>query len=204
MTKPEVHTHVRDVTDLFIKHLGGQPETRNIGAHQPTRGVQRLEDSDIVPKWTEIVGNAQRRAASADQGNFLAVLRLGRLRQTRRDVFPVISSNPFQAANSDRLVFDAPAPASWLAWAVTHATQDARKNIGFAVFDIRITETALRDESNVFGYIGVGRTGPLAIDYFVKVIGIRSISRLHLFTAAGSADAVHPLLGASITGSAGK
>ena len=38
---------------------------------------------------------------------------------------------------------------------------------------------ALRDQPDVFGNVGVGRTGPLAIDYFVKVVRIAGISWMH-------------------------
>jgi hypothetical protein len=36
----------------------------------------------------------------------------------------------------------------------------------------------------------VGRTGPLAIDYLVKVIGLGNISRFHLLAATDSAVAI--------------
>jgi hypothetical protein len=37
----------------------------------------------------------------------------------------------------------------------------------------------LRDQSNIFGNVSVGRTGPLAIDNFVVIIRIVNVRGLH-------------------------
>ena len=75
---------------------------------------------------------------------------------------------------------------------VADASEDAGEHVRLAVLDVGIGEPSLGDQSDVLGYVGVGRTGPLAIDYFVKVIGIGSVSRFHSLTAR-AAPARHPI-----------
>ena len=57
--------------------------------------------------------------------------------------------------------------------------RECRETRWIAVFYVRIAETPLGDQANVLGYVGMGRTGPLAIDDFVKVLGVGGISRFH-------------------------
>ena len=47
------------------------------------------------------------------------------------------------------------------------------------VHHVRLGEAALGDQPDVFGDIGVGRTGPLAIDYFVEIIGRTNVGGFH-------------------------
>jgi hypothetical protein len=106
------------------------------------------------------------------------------------DIFAKIRCNPLQAANSNRLVFHPAATARRLTGPVTHTPEDARKHIRLSVLDISIAKPPLCDQSDVLRNVGVGRTGPLAIDYLVKVIGLGNISRFHLLAATDSAVAI--------------
>ena len=76
-------------------------------------------------------------------------------------------------------IFDTTAATRRLARSIAHSAEDAGKHVGFTVFNVRVAETPLGDQSNVLWYIGMGRTSPLAIDDFVKVLGVGGISRFH-------------------------
>ena len=65
---------------------------------------------------------------------------------------------------------------------------DAGNSVGFPF--LRMTTVggedvlhvaALGDQADIFGNRGVRGTGPLAIDYFVKVVGGRDIGRFHSY-----------------------
>ena len=91
----------------------------------------------------------------------------------------MIGGDALQAADRNRLRFHAPAAARRLAGAVADAAENAGKDIGLTVDQVGLREHALRDEPNVFGNVGMGRAGPLAVDYAMKVIRISSIGRFH-------------------------
>ena len=61
------------------------------------------------------------------------------------------------------------------------ASEDARKHVGLPIDEVRVGEAALGDQPDVFRDIGVGRTGPLAIDHTVIVVGVRGICRFHMY-----------------------
>jgi hypothetical protein len=69
-----VHAHVEDHADLFVEHLLGQAERRDVRAHQAAGLAELLEDRDFVAEGHEVVGHGQRRGAGADAGRPLAVL----------------------------------------------------------------------------------------------------------------------------------
>ena len=98
-------------------------------------------------------------------------------------VVAMIGGDALQAADGDRLGFDAPAPARRLARAVADAAENAGKDIRLTVDQVGLRELSLRDEPDVFGNVGVGRAGPLAVDDAMKVIRISSIGRFHRYLA---------------------
>ena len=75
--------------------------------------------------------------------------------------------------------FDAATPARWLARTIACATQDAGKDIAFPIHHVGVVETPLGDQTDVFGYGGMGRAGPLAIDDLVKVRRVRHVRGVH-------------------------
>jgi hypothetical protein len=92
----------------------------------------------------------------------------------------MIGGDPLQSADRDRLVLDTTATARRLARPIAHAPQDAGEHVGLAVQEIRVVESALRDQTNVLWDVGVSRARPLTIDHVVKVLGTRSIRGFHL------------------------
>src|SRR5579871_5511942 len=87
----------------------------------------------------------------------------------------MIRSDALQAADRDGLAFGlalfgkAAAAAGWLAGPIAGTPENSREHVRFAIEHVGIGETALRNQSDVFGNVGVGRASPLAIDDLVKI-----------------------------------
>ena len=139
----QVDTHFEDVVDLLVEHFRGQSETRDVSPHQPAGRIELLEDRDLVAERTQVVRDRERRAATADQRHLLAVTLRRRLRQSIRDIVPVIGGDAFQPADRDRLVLDAATPARRLAGSVADAPEDAREYVRLAILHVSIAETTL-------------------------------------------------------------
>src|SRR5690606_28890940 len=108
-------------------------------------------------------------------------------RQAGADVVLEIGRDPLEPAYRHRLgapagdfrVLDPGAPTGRLAGPVAGPAEDAGENIGSPVDHVRIGETPLRDQADVFGYWGVCRTCPLTIDDLVEVSWIANIRGSH-------------------------
>src|SRR5262249_47513713 len=104
-----------------------------------------------------------------------------------------------QAADRDRLLLDAAAPACRLARPVAGASEDARKHVGLPIDHVGVAIATRRDQPDVFGNSGVCRTGPLAIHDLVEVVRISDVGILHFLLdhahpatfAQGLRDALH-------------
>ena len=95
------------------------------------------------------------------------------------DVILEIGGDALQAADRNRGFFDAAAAARGLAGTVAGAAENSRKHIRFPVDHVGVAIAAFGNQADVFRNGRVRRTGPLAIDYFMKVVGCRNISRFH-------------------------
>ena len=84
----------------------------------------------------------------------------------------LVGGDALEPADRDRLAVDAAAAAGRLARAVAGAAEDAREDVRLAVEQVGVGVAALRDQPDVFGNVGVGRAGPLAVDDFVEVTWI--------------------------------
>src|SRR5262249_42480768 len=104
---------------------------------------------------------------------------LGNLRQPRGDVLAVIGGDTLEAADGDRLLLDAPATAGRFTRPGADAPQDPGGDVGVPVHHVGVGETALGDQADVFGDIGVGRAGPLAIHNSMVVVRVGGIGRFH-------------------------
>ena len=175
----DLGAHPGDVADLLVDDGLGQPECRDVGAHQAARLVPLLEDHDLVAERQQVVGDRERRRPGADAGDTLAVLLRRHDRQAVDDRILVIRRDALQAADRHRLVLDAPAAAGRLAGPVAHTAEDAREDVRLPVDDVGVGELAQRDEADVLGHVGVCRAGPLAIDDAMEVVGVRRVGRLH-------------------------
>jgi len=101
------------------------------------------------------------------------------LRKAIADVSAKIGGDAFQAADGDWFGVQASPAAGWLAGPVAGSAEDSRENVGMPIEHIGICVFSLGDEPDVFRDVGVGGTGPLAIHYFVEVVRIGDIGRMH-------------------------
>ena len=84
----------------------------------------------------------------------------------------------FVLAVLGRAFLDAAAAARRLARPVARAPEDSREHVRLPVDEVRVAVAARRDQPDVFGDGSVGRAGPLTIDDFVEIVGVRDIGRL--------------------------
>src|SRR5207247_10202315 len=75
-------------------------------------------------------------------------------------------------------LLDPAAAAGGLARAIAGAAENAGKDIGFPVDEVRIAVAPGGDQADVFGNRGMGGARPLAIDDLVEIVGIGDIRRL--------------------------
>ena len=136
-------------------------------------------DHTFVAKRHEIVGHGERRGARADERDAFAVLDLGRLREEFSDIVAQICRDPLQSADRDGLSIDAGTAARGLARAVTGAAKDAGEDVRLPVEQIRLGESPLRDQPNVFGHVRVCGTRELAVDNLMVVFRIVDVCGLH-------------------------
>src|SRR5207302_3054090 len=97
----------------------------------------------------------------------------------------VVGGNPFQPADRHRLLLDPAAPAGRLARAIAGAPEDAGENVRLPVDRPCLGIAAIGDQADVFGDRRVRRTGPLAIDNLMKIVGIPNIGGLQYASPAG-------------------
>src|ERR1019366_286988 len=96
-----------------------------------------------------------------------------------RDVALQVGGDAFQPTDGDGAAVDPVTSTRRLARSVTRTTEDSGKDVRLAVQHVRVVELTLGDQANVTGNVGVGGTGPLAIDDLVVVVRILIIRRFH-------------------------
>src|SRR6266496_3115793 len=94
------------------------------------------------------------------------------------DITPQIGRDTLQPADGDGLTVYPFAPARRLARPVARASENARKYVRLPVEHVCICVPALRNQPDVFRYVGMRRAGPLAIHYLMKVVWIADIRGL--------------------------
>ena len=177
----ELDAELEHVAGLLVDHFLGQAKARDLRADHSAGLRVAVEDDDFVAERRQVARDGQRRRAGADAGDALAVL-APRLRGR----YSVMSSLKSAATRFSRQIatgsglrrlrfLDPAAPAGGLAGPVAGAPEDAGEDIGFPVDEVGVGVAAGRDQADVLGDWGVGRAGPLAIDDFVKVVGIADI-----------------------------
>ena len=167
-----VDAHVEDLVDLVHQNAFGQAERRDVGAHQAAGLVVLFEDHDFVAERHQVVRDGERCRAGADAGDALAVFLAGDFRKAIRDVVAQVGRDALQAADGDGFAVHAAAAAGRLAGAIAGAPENRGEHIRFPVEHVGVGIAALRDQTNVFGNIGVGRTRPLAVHDFVEVVRV--------------------------------
>ena len=83
-----------------------------------------------------------------------------------------------------RAFLDPAAPACRFARTIAGAAENAREDIRLPVDHVGVAIAARRDQADVFGDWSMGRTGPLTIDDFVEIVGVRDIRRVQTLTSS--------------------
>ena len=175
----DVDAHVENRADLVVQHFFRQPERRNVGAHQPAGLVVLFEDGDFVAERQQIVGDGERcrarRRCSATRLPFfvrgssegdaeISPRRSAATRFSRQIATGLPSRRPRRQAGSHGRSQVRPENRRETRW--TPGSPCRRRC------------TALRDQADVLGNVGVRGTGPLAIHYFVEVIRVANVASL--------------------------
>jgi hypothetical protein len=174
----ELDADIEDVIAFLVDDRFRQPEARDLRADHAARLRILVEDRAGVAERREVACDRERGRAAAHQRDALAVLNDGRLRQPVGDVVLVVGGHALQAADGDRVLFDAPAPAGRLAGTVAGAPEDSGKHVRLPVDHVGVAEAACRDQPDVFGDRGVRRACPLAIHDLVEVVRCRNVGIL--------------------------
>src|SRR5581483_4265769 len=135
---------------------------RDLRAHHAARLRVGIEHGAFIAERGEVARDGERGGTAADERNALAVLRDRGLRQPRADVFLVVGGDALQAADRNRVLLDAAAPAGRLARPVAGAAENSRKHVRLPVDHVGVAVAAGGDQTDVFGNGRVGGTGPLA------------------------------------------
>src|SRR5262249_24958544 len=131
-----------------------------------------------------------------------AVALVRTFRQPRSNIAFEIGGDALQAANCNGLglgdgpsmiggtLFDAAAAPRRRAGTIAGAGQDAGKNGRLPVDHVGGAVAARREQRDVFGDWSMGRAGPLTIDDFVEIVGVRDIRRVQTLTSSVARPAV--------------
>ena len=174
-----LHAHIDDHANFVVEYRCGEAKRGDVGAHQATWLVMRFVDDDFITERQEVVGHGQRRRSASNASNAFAVLVHRNWRQQIGDVIAQVGGDAFEAADRHRFAINALPAAGRFAGAVTGSPQDRGEDVGLAVDHVCVGETALGDQPDVFGHVGVSGTGPLAIDDLVVIRGIADVGRFH-------------------------
>ena len=175
------HTHVEDVVDFLVEHFPGQAEGGNLAAHHAAAGILVVIDVDAVAQGHQVAGDRQRCRTGTDQGDALAVLLLGNLRQTGANIGLVVRGDPLETADGHRLLVlgEASAATGRLTGTVAGAAQNPGEYVGFPVDHVGVVVAARGNQPDVLGHGGMRRAGVLTIDDLVEVLGVCNIGRFH-------------------------
>ena len=127
----ELDAEVEDVAAFLVDDGFGQAEARDLRADHAAGLRVLVEHHAVVAERREVAGDRERGRAAADQRDALAVLRRRRLGQAVADVVLVVGGDALEAADRDRLLLDASAPAGRLARPVAGAPEDPGNTLDF-------------------------------------------------------------------------
>ncbi len=176
----DLDAHVEDLVDLVRQHALGQAERRDVGAHQAAGLVVLFEHDDFVAERHQVVRDGERGRPRADAArcacrfSWLGILgrrsvmsprRSAATRLRRQMATGLPSTRPRRQAGSQGRSQVRP--------------RIAGEHVRLPVEHVGVGVTALRDQADVLGNVGVGRTGPLAIDNFVEVVRVADVRGVH-------------------------
>src|SRR5262249_29586359 len=112
----ELDAEIEDVVALLVDHAFGQAELRDLRAHHPAGLRILIKHHARVAERREVARHRERGRAAAHERDALAVPALGRLGKPPADVVLEVGRDALEAADRDRFLLDAAAPARRLAW----------------------------------------------------------------------------------------
>ena len=107
--------------------------------------------TQVIAERQQVARHGQRGRAGADQRDALAVLLRRDLRHEGVDLALVVGGDALQAADGDRLLLDAAAPAGGLARAIADAAEDAGEDVALPVQHVGRRIAPLGDQPDVLG-----------------------------------------------------
>ena len=170
----ELHAQIEDIAGLFVDHRLGQPKARDLRADEAASLGFTIEHRHFIAERGQVTRHRQRRRPGANAGDALAIRRCD-CGHAALDLALLIGRHSLQAADRHRfglgavVLLDTAASASRLARPVTCAPQHARKHIRDPVDHVGVCVAPLANQTDVFGYRGMGRAGQLAIDNLVEI-----------------------------------
>src|ERR1700722_11304893 len=176
----ELDAEIEDVVGFLVDHRIRQPEFRNLRAHHAARLGVGIEHGAEITERREVPGHRERGRTAADDRNAPAVVRRT-ARHAVLDVVLEVGGDALQPADRNRCLLDAATVARGLARTFAGAAENSRKHVRSPIDHVGVAIAALGDQADVFGNGCVCGTGPLAIDYFMKVVGCRDIGRFHSY-----------------------
>src|SRR5215213_4499380 len=184
MAETGLDAEVENAVDLLVGYRFRQAKARDLRAYHTAALGVAVEDHAVIAKRRQVARDRQRGRAGAHQRYALAVLLRWTLRKVAADIAFVVGRDPLQPADRDRLLLDAAAAAGRFARAVAGAAENAGKDVRFPVDRPSLAKAAGDDQPNIFRNRRVRRTGPLAIDNLVKIVGITDVGRLQYASPA--------------------
>src|SRR6185503_11779016 len=177
----KLHAEIEDVVALLVDHLVRQAKLWNLRAHHAAGAEVAVEYDAFIAHWREITRDRERRRTRADQRDALAVPvgLLDRLGQPLPDVVLVVGGDALQAADRDRFLLDAAAPAGRFARPVAGAPEDPREYVGLPVDHVGVAVAARRDQPDVLGHGGMGGARPLTVHDLMEVVRRSNIGEFH-------------------------
>ncbi len=174
---------LEDVVHFLVQHRQRQAERRYLAAHHAAAGELVVVDVDAVTQRREVAGHGERGRTSADQRNTLAVFRLGTFGMRSVISILVVGGDALEAADRHRLLLHPAAPTGGFAGSVAGAPENARKHVGVPVDHVGVGVALRGDQADVLRHRRVRRTGVLAVDYLVEILGIVDVGGFQgLFT----------------------
>src|SRR5215831_8563874 len=175
----ELDAEIENIAALLVDDGFRQAEPRDLRADHAPRLRVAIEHHAGVAERRKIARDRERGRATAHERNALAILACGSAWQAHLDVVFEIGGDALEAADRDRLLLDATAPARRLTGPVASAAKHPGKHVRFPVDHIGVGVASGRDQANVFRNRCVRRTSPLAIDDLVEIVRRSNVGWFH-------------------------
>jgi hypothetical protein len=89
----------------------------------------------------------------------------------------MVGGHPFQTTDGDRCLFNPLAAAGRFTRAVTDSSENAGKDVGLPVDGKGLVIFAVADQADILRNRRMGRTGKLAVNNFMEILGVGNVCR---------------------------